>query len=58
MPLTGIGPFANSLIVNSQFLQTLGTRSLPAGFLECGFDVCLRKAEMKVVCALGHFSDY
>lgn len=58
MPLTGIGLFASSLIVNLQFMQTFGTYFLPAGFLVYHFDVCLGKVEMKVVCALGYFSVY
>lgn len=39
-------------------MQTFGTYILPAGFLVYHFDVCLGKVEMKVVCALGYFSDY
>lgn len=58
MPLPRIGLFANSLIVNLQFMQTFGACLLPAGFLVPHFEVCLGKVEMKVVCALGYFSDY
>lgn len=43
-------------VVNLQFMHTLGTCFLPAGFPVYHFDVCLGKVEMKVVCALGYFS--